>query len=199
MVAIVDHDDAAMHSGTERCRRVSSDRYYCFSNIVNLTLIALVSSPMPKAIIRDVRDVPAEATERESVAFMRLLHLIEATHSGRATVDLDLRQRLIVQAIGLSGPAAIAGIGQRLGVSPSTMTGLVDRLERQGYVERRRHPTDRRATFLMLTRKGQRAFEREKDFYRRLINEMLAPIGEAARRLVLQALDQLSAGRTDAT
>ncbi len=137
------------------------------------------------------------ATERESVTFMRLLHLLEATHSGRATVDLDLRQRLIVQAIGLAGPAPIAGIGQRLGLSPSTMTGLVDRLVRQEYVERRQHPTDRRATFLMLTRKGRRAFEREKEFYQRLINEMLAPLDARARRLVLQALGRLGADGGD--
>lgn len=152
---------------------------------------------MPDENTADSRPIPAEATEFESVAFMQLLHVMEATHSGRATVDLDLRQRLIVQAIGLSGPMPIAMVGQRLGVSPSTMTGLVDRLEKQGYIERRRHPTDRRATFLVLTRKGQRAFEREKDFYRRLINDTLAPLGEPAKRLILHALGRLGAKRAD--
>lgn len=130
-------------------------------------------------------------TEADALALMRLVHLIEAAHHDRATSQLDLRQRLVIQGLGLWGPTPIVGVGQRLGVSPSTMTGLADRLERGGYVERRRHPSDRRATVLALTRKGRRAFEGEKEYYRRLIGEALASLGEPARRLVLRALAEI--------
>jgi len=131
---------------------------------------------------------------------MRLVHLIEAAHHDRATSRLDLRQRLVIQGLGLWGPMPIAAIGQRLGVSPSTMTGLGDRLERGGYLERRPHPSDRRATVLALTRKGRRAFAGEKEFYRRLIGRALEPLGAQARQIVLRALAELPArgdgGRT---
>ncbi|MFN2628566.1 MAG: MarR family winged helix-turn-helix transcriptional regulator [Gaiellaceae bacterium] len=131
------------------------------------------------------------AGETEALAIMRLLHAMDAASSGRSAMELDLRQRRVVQVLGLAGPLPIAAAGQRLGVSPSTMTGLADRLEREGYLARRPHPTDRRATVLELTSQGKRLFERETAFYGRLIDETLAPLGERARRLVLDALGHL--------
>jgi len=124
---------------------------------------------------------------------MRLLHFMDAANVGRATMDLDLRARRVVQALGLSGPASIVAVGQTLGVSPSTMTGLADRLEQQNYLRRGRHPTDRRATVLALTAKGKRLFEREKQFYGRLIDEAISPLEAPARRVLLEALGQLPA------
>ena len=130
-------------------------------------------------------------TEADALGLMRLVHLIEAIHHDRATSQLDLRQRLVIQGLGLWGPTTIVAVGQRLGVSPSTMTGLGDRLERGGYVERRPHPSDGRATVLALTRKGKRAFAGEKDFYHRLLEQALTPLGMPARRLILRALAEL--------
>lgn len=131
------------------------------------------------------------AGEAEALAIMRLLHAMDAASNGRSAMKLDLRQRRLVQVLGLAGPLPIAAAGGRLGVSPSTMTGLADRLEQQGYLARRPHPTDRRATVLELTAKGRRLFEREKDFYSRLIDETLAPLGRSERKLVLDALGHL--------
>ena len=131
------------------------------------------------------------AGEAEALAIMRLLHAMDAASNGRSAMELDLRQRRLVQVLGLAGPLPIAAAGGRLGVSPSTMTGLADRLEQQGYLARRPHPTDRRATVLELTAKGRRLFEREKDFYSRLIDETLAPLGRSERKLVLDALGHL--------
>jgi len=132
-------------------------------------------------------------SEREAVALMRLLHFMDAASAGRAAMELDLRARRVVQALGLGGPMPIVAVAQGLGISPSTMTGLADRLEREGYLRRRPHATDRRATVLELTTKGKRLFAREKDFYRRLIDEALAPLDEQATRLILQALARLPA------
>jgi DNA-binding MarR family transcriptional regulator len=41
-------------------------------------------------------------------------------------------------------------------VTTATLTGILDTLERNGYIERRRHPTDRRRVNLYLTGKGRR-------------------------------------------
>lgn len=43
----------------------------------------------------------------------------------------------------------------------STATWIVDRLEGRGLVERRPHPTDRRAKLVFLTRKGTRLQEKQ--------------------------------------
>lgn len=131
------------------------------------------------------------AEDPHARAMMRLIHQVTAGHPERTTLDLNVRQRLVIQSLGIAGSRSIAAIGQQLGLTPSTMTGLVDRLEEQGYLRREAHPSDRRATVLRLTRKGETAFEREVEFYRALVDETLSALGEDAKKLVLAALDCL--------
>lgn len=52
------------------------------------------------------------------------------------------------------GASTQQALARTLGVSPANITGLVDGLERNGYAERRPHPTDRRATLVTLTERG---------------------------------------------
>ncbi len=46
-------------------------------------------------------------------------------------------------------------IARFLGLDPSAVTRLLDRLEAKGLLVRRRHPTDRRSVTLVLTAKGK--------------------------------------------
>ena len=65
------------------------------------------------------------------------------------------------------GPSA-AGIGRqtgrelakRLSVTPGTLVSLVDRIEEQGYLRRVPDLEDRRVTWLELTPKAEKLFER---------------------------------------
>ncbi len=45
-------------------------------------------------------------------------------------------------------------LSEELGVTPRNITALVDALEEEDMVQRRPHPTDRRATFVELTADG---------------------------------------------
>ena len=45
-------------------------------------------------------------------------------------------------------------LGKRAGLEPSTMTGLLDRMERDGVVKREPDPNDRRANRIHLTKEG---------------------------------------------
>ena len=54
------------------------------------------------------------------------------------------------------GELPLSKIGQRLQVHPTSVTNTVDRLEAQGFVERVRHPTDRRTTLARVTEQGRR-------------------------------------------
>jgi DNA-binding MarR family transcriptional regulator len=132
------------------------------------------------------------AEESHARAMMHLIHQVTAGNPERTTLELNVRQRLVIQSLGIAGGRPIATIGQQLGLTPSTMTGLVDRLEEQGYLRREAHPSDRRATVLRLTRKGEMAFQRELEFYRALVDQTLSALGEDAKKLVLAALDCLA-------
>jgi DNA-binding MarR family transcriptional regulator len=56
-----------------------------------------------------------------------------------------------------AGALPLGKIGQRLQVHPTSVTSAIDRLERQGYVRRRPHPVDRRATLAEITAQGRSA------------------------------------------
>jgi DNA-binding MarR family transcriptional regulator len=58
-------------------------------------------------------------------------------------VDLDC-----VDLIARHGPLSPSALAQRAGLHPATMTGILDRLERDGWVTRDRVPSDRRAVLV---------------------------------------------------
>ncbi|WNG22119.1 MarR family transcriptional regulator [Cystobacter fuscus] len=67
--------------------------------------------------------------------------------------ELSLRQLTMLYAIrqGISSPRLLA---RRLLVTPAVITGLLDRLERRGYVRREADPDDRRRLRMVLTEAG---------------------------------------------
>jgi len=64
-------------------------------------------------------------------------------------------------------------LGARLQVHPASVTSAVDRLERQGYVRRRAHPTDGRTTLAVLTDEGRAVAAEAAD---RLNGELFATL-----------------------
>lgn len=59
-----------------------------------------------------------------------------------------------------SGALPLNKVGARLQVHPTSVTNAVDRLEAQGLIERRPHPTDRRTTLAALKPSGRDLAER---------------------------------------
>ncbi len=78
---------------------------------------------------------------------------------GRAGGGLPYTRLRLLQALHCGGPAIMRDLGDQLGVSPRSMTAMVDALEGAHLVERRPHPTDRRATLVELTGAGRHEAE----------------------------------------
>ncbi len=53
------------------------------------------------------------------------------------------------------GPMMMSSLKDRLGVTATNVTALVDALEKDGFVRRMPHPTDRRATIVELTLRAE--------------------------------------------
>lgn len=60
----------------------------------------------------------------------------------------------------LTGPMTMKELADRMSCEPSNATFVVDKLEKQGLIERHAHPTDRRAKQLVLTAEGTALRER---------------------------------------
>ena len=76
-------------------------------------------------------------------------------------------------------------------VRRSVMVGLIDELESRGWVERRRHPVDRRANALHLTPEGRHALASADQSAQQLDEELLAAIPAQARAGFLEHLQRL--------
>ena len=70
---------------------------------------------------------------------------------------------LVLLTFARAGELPLGKIGERLQVSPASVTNAIDRLEGSGHVQRCPHPTDGRATLARLTIRGARAVEEATD------------------------------------
>jgi DNA-binding MarR family transcriptional regulator len=62
-------------------------------------------------------------------------------------VDLDC-----LDLVGRHGPLSPSALARLAGLHPATLTGILDRLERGGWISRDRDPTDRRGIAISATR-----------------------------------------------
>ena len=73
--------------------------------------------------------------------------------------DLTFPQAMVLTALGEEGEMPISQLAQCTGSANSTVSGIVDRLERMGLVKRVRSEQDRRVIYVALT-DSSRAMER---------------------------------------
>lgn len=69
-------------------------------------------------------------------------------------------EALVLLAFSRQGALPLGKMGDRLMLHPTSVTNIVDRLERQGLVERAAHPTDRRTTLASITPDGRRTVDK---------------------------------------
>lgn len=114
--------------------------------------------------------------------------------------DLDLSHGEVNALLQLepSAPVTVARLQAATGQRASTMTGVLDRLERRGLVERALNPEDRRSFTVVLTKRGVPVSKRIRKTFADL--DAMAQEGVSRRSLagyfeVLQRLAELSARR----
>lgn len=92
----------------------------------------------------------------------RLSHAMQVTSKRMArTLGVTGPQRLVLRVVGQKPGIAARDIAATLGLHPSTLTGVLDRLERQKFILRTIDPADRRRSRFDLTARG-RAVDRER-------------------------------------
>jgi DNA-binding MarR family transcriptional regulator len=79
-------------------------------------------------------------------------------------------------------------VAGRLGVDRTTMVSLIDGLEDQGLVERRRSPRDRRKNIVEPTPEGRDCLRRAEQARRAAEHRFLAPLGAETAATLFRAL-----------
>jgi DNA-binding MarR family transcriptional regulator len=128
-----------------------------------------------------VAERPADH-EAELRLWLRLLTcttLIEGEIRSRLrdTFDVTLpRFDLMAQLDKTPGGMTLGELSQRMMVSAGNVTGLAERLESLGMLERRASPHDRRAQIVSLTAEGRRAFRTMARTHENWIAEIFADL-----------------------
>lgn len=82
-------------------------------------------------------------------------------------------------------------LAEELGVTVPTTTGLVDRLAREGLVERRPHPTDRRVVLVLPTAEGRDAVRRSAAYLAEVMAAVLSDVDEGERESLVRAVERV--------
>lgn len=102
----------------------------------------------------------ARALRERLVALARGGSLRDPVSASCADLALTPPQIHALLALGHDGPLTMGALARRVSVTEKTITGIVDRLERDGHLARERDPGDRRVVRAALTPAGAALFGR---------------------------------------
>lgn len=82
-------------------------------------------------------------------------------------------------------------LSEHLIVTKSNVVGLIDRLERGGYVKRMAHPSDRRFNQIVLTPSGGKLELKIEELYFAEVDRMMNSLTTSQKRAVIQAMERI--------
>jgi DNA-binding MarR family transcriptional regulator len=123
------------------------------------------------------------ALVRNSGYLLSRLGLLSVKHfSGRLeAVGLTPRLWGALNVLDAEGPVTQQQLGKAIAMDPSSMVASIDELESKGLVERRPHPSDRRAHAVHITGEGRQALKQGRAVAKEAGEELLGPLDEEER------------------
>ena len=116
---------------------------------------------------------------------------IKRLNSRLSSDRITFSQWSVLRALGKYGSMPMTRLSEHMLVAPANITGLVDRLEKNGYVERRKQSQDRRLFMIELTRKGRETQESISQQFRGYVRRVFSPLSDDDRVELLKLLRQL--------
>lgn len=105
--------------------------------------------------------------------------------------DITAPQGMLLGQLIRHGKMKVSDLSKKMGLSNSTVSGIIDRLEKQGMVQRIRSQEDRRVVYVDVTPKFKDAFEKNfKDMEKRF-EEILNRADEKEIDTILNGLETL--------
>lgn len=88
-------------------------------------------------------------------------------------------------------------VAEEVGINQSSTSELINKLESDGYLERKVDPSDKRATLLFLTEKGTARACEVEDAREERVQKLFAPLSDEEKQTLSALLDKLLAGVTE--
>ena len=108
-----------------------------------------------------------------------------------ADYDLTTAQFGVLEALHHLGPLTLGDLAEKLLVTGGNVTYVMDRLQREGLVTRRRCSTDRRVVWAELTEDGSHLIEQVFPYHAEFIRDLLGGLAADERETLRQLLKKL--------
>jgi DNA-binding MarR family transcriptional regulator len=131
---------------------------------------------------------------RELRIQLALLNYSVGSEVGLKDIDLDC-----LDILDTSGPLSPSALARRAGLHPATMTGILDRLERGGWIVRERDPSDRRAVLVRVLPDRYADLLRLYSRMSRSMNKLLAGYSDSELETIADFLRRTVEAGRDAT
>jgi len=145
-------------------------------------------------------DLKDETTTASKERLRLWLRFLKASSTIEATLREKLRQEFETTLPRFDVMAALSRfedglkmsqLSDVLRVSNGNVTGIVDRLSKDGFLVRVPVPGDRRASLVRLTPRGQEEFQQQAMAHEAWVNDMLRDFSPEAAHDISQRLEQL--------
>ena len=123
----------------------------------------------------------------------RMGHVAAKQFSERiAQLGLTTRMWGALNVLDAEGDTTQQFLGKCTGIDPSSMVATIDDLESLGLVQRRPHPSDRRAHALHLTERGREMLARGRRLARDAQADLFSPLDAEERKTLHELLHKLA-------
>ena len=126
--------------------------------------------------------------ERYLAVHHRMFRAVNDEMSG---CGLSIARTKVLRRLHEQGPARQNSLATDFGLSPHSITDIVDGLERAGLAERRPDPTDRRAKLVAITEAGEACLGVATATRERALTQIFGSLSEEDRATLLRLLDSL--------
>jgi DNA-binding MarR family transcriptional regulator len=106
-------------------------------------------------------------------------------------LDLTSPQFYVLATIGYAGGLPFGEIGEKMMVTVSNLTGIVDRLEEKKLVVRERDARDRRVVRVTLTDKGLKVYRNTIPVFEKSISQFFSPLSKTQQKELAALLRKL--------
>lgn len=168
-----------------------------------MPLLMLKDLPRYECLLEASREMP----DLDPSATEVFLHLLRAGDEAFRVVEAHLAKFDITQGrfgvlmalwgncqrCGTAAPLTPAELAERTGVTRATITGLIDTLERAGYVTRKPHRDDRRMMCIALTKRAEKLLAAIMPEHFRQMAWLMAPLSEPERKQFVTLLTKVLA------
>ena len=136
---------------------------------------------------------PRQMDEMLTTAYRQIWKVEEIMLRHMSNSSLSLSEMHMLESIGKKRGeiVTVTDIAQDLDITLPSVTAMVKRLEKKGYITKEKSAEDRRAVNIVLTYEGRRAETAHRFYHRRMVRAITRDMNDQEKEAVLSGLGKM--------